>query len=337
MQNWLARNLSEAGHHVIYATPKIDEKFKSDLVRIGLDKVITVIEYPWHIKKRYPFRYIAAIKKIYEHHRVNLLINFGGTLFEEVIARRMGVKVLLSERCDPTYHRDLHQILTNIQFKFADGYVFQTPEAAAYYGKRAQRVGKVIPNPIIDKLGNPQFDNLRKEIVSVGRLSKEKNQEGLIEAFSMFHKKHPDYILKLYGSGPLEELFIKRINELALQGFVEIIKGKTNISELIKGAELFVLNSFTEGMPNALIEAMSMGVLSVSTDCPIYGPRLLVNHGENAYLTPVDQPDKLAEMMCYAVEHTEEGNRIRHNAVEIRERLCSEKIFAEWNSYILSL
>lgn len=183
----------------------------------------------------------------------------------------------------------------------------------------------------------PQFDNLRKEIVSVGRLSREKNQEGLINAFSIFHKIHPDYVLKLYGTGPLEGLFKQRIKELSLEGSVEIIKGKTNISELIKGAELFVLNSFTEGMPNVLIEAMSMGILSISTDCPIYGLRMLVKNGVNAYLTPVDDFNELARLMIFAIEHEEEGNGIRHEAVKIRERLDSNRIFSEWLGYIESL
>ena len=155
VQNWLAGNLVSAGHTVYYATPNLDDKFKDELKKVQLADRVKAIEYPWGIKKKRPIKYILSVKKLYKQYDINLLINFGGTLFEEVIARSMGIKVLLSERCDPTYHKDLHQLLTNIQFKFANGYVFQTPEAAAYYGKRAVRVGKVIPNPIIDKLTPP--------------------------------------------------------------------------------------------------------------------------------------------------------------------------------------
>lgn len=334
VRNWLANQLIEAGHQVYYASPRIDEKFNEEMQRVGLAEKVTTIEFPFHIKKKQPIQYAKAIKALYVNNQIDLLIIFGGSLVEQLIARKNGVKILLSERCEPASRPILSQILKQIQYRVADGYVFQTPEAAACYGKRAVKISKVIPNPIIDKLGEPQFDNLRKEVVSVGRLSKEKNQKDLITAFSAFHKSHPEYILKLYGSGPLKDSLLNQIVELGLCNCVEIISGKTNISELIKGAELFVLNSNTEGMPNALIEAMSMGVLSISTDCPIYGPRMLVEHGVNAYLTPLRDPVKLAELMSLALEDSSMADSIRHEAVKIRERLEAGKIFTQWRTYI---
>ena len=334
VRNWLAKELAQKGHNVIYASPKIDNK---SLEQVGLYKVVNHIEYPFRIKKKHPFEYSKVIEKLYKDHQVDLLIIFGGSLVEQIIARRCGVKILLSERCEPASRPILSQILKQIQYKVADGYVFQTPEAAACYGKRASKIGAIIPNPIIDSLSNPQFDNLRKEVVSVGRLSPEKNHKGLISAFSIFHKSHPDYKLIIYGSGPLKDELIKLSVDKGISDFVEIICGKTNISELIKGAELFVLNSNTEGMPNALIEAMSMGILSISTDCPIYGPRMLVKHGVNAYLTPVGQTESLANLMNYAIDNKELGDRIRQNSVHIRERLNKDRIFSHWEKYIESL
>lgn len=334
VRNWLVKKLVQKGHHVIYASSKTDNTYKASLKKVGLDEVVTAVEYPFHIKKKRPIEYSKAIEKLYKDHQVDLLIIFGGSLVEQMIARKCGIKILLSERCEPASRPILSQILKQIQYKVADGYVFQTPEAAACYGKRASRIGTIIPNPIIDNLSDPQFDNLRKEVVSVGRLSPEKNHRGLIDAFSIFHKSHPDYKLKIYGSGPLKGELIKLTVNKGISEFVEIISGKTNITELIKGAELFVLNSNTEGMPNALIEAMSMGVLSISTDCPIYGPRMLVKHGVNAYLTPVGQVESLANMMNYAIDNKELGNEIRHNSIHIREELNEDNIFSRWEKYI---
>lgn len=334
VRNWLAAKLIESGHTVIYANPNVNERFYAELSAVGLKDKVAIDEYPFHLKKKKPLQYIKEIRNLYHRNNVHLLVYFGGSLVEQIVARQMGVKILLSERCEPASRPILSQILKQIQYRIADGYVFQTPEAAACYGKRAVKISKVIPNPIIDKLGEPQFDNLRKEVVSVGRLSKEKNQKDLITAFSVFVKTHSDYCLKLYGSGPLREELENQISSLGLTDKVEIISGKTNISELIKGAELFVLNSNTEGMPNALIEAMSMGILSISTDCPIYGPRMLVQHGVNAYLTPLRNPEKLAELMTSALEDTSKADYIRHEAVKIRERLEANNIFSQWLDYI---
>lgn len=337
VRNWLAKELAQKGHHVFYASPIMDNDYIASLQKVGLNEVVTAVEYPFHIKKKQPFEYFKVVEKLYKDHQVDLLIIFGGSLVEQIIARKCGVKILLSERCEPASRPILSQILKQIQYKVADGYVFQTPEAASCYGKRASRIGTIIPNPIIDSLSDPQFDNLRKEVVSVGRLSPEKNHKGLIVAFSIFHQSHPDYKLIIYGSGPLKDELINFSTQKGIIDYVEIISGKTNISELIKGAELFVLNSNTEGMPNALIEAMSMGILSISTDCPIYGPRMLVKNGVNAYLTPVGQAESLADLMNYAIENKELGDRIRQNSVHIRERLNKDRIFSHWEKYIENL
>lgn len=334
VRNWLVGKLTDEGHEVVYATPKVTDDYFDKVKKVGLCNKVEVVEYPFHLKKKSPIEYYRAVKALFLDNHIDLLMIFGGSLVEQVIARKLGITIILSERCEPASRPIAGQILKQIQYRVADGYVFQTPEAAACYGSRAVRISKVIPNPIIDKLGEPQFDNLRKEVVSVGRLSNEKNQKDLVTAFSIFVKTHPDYCLKLYGSGPLKDELEKQIYDLGLNEKVQIISGKTNISELIKGAELFVLNSNTEGMPNALIEAMSMGLLSISTDCPIYGPRLLVEHGVNAYLTPLRDPVKLAGLMSEALEDSSKADSVRHEAIKIRERLEANKIFSQWLNYI---
>jgi glycosyltransferase involved in cell wall biosynthesis len=149
----------------------------------------------------------------------------------------------------------------------------------------------------------------------------------------MIHNKIPDYKLVIYGSGPLESQINNYISAHKLSGKVFIIKGKTNITEQIKGASLFVLPSNTEGMPNALIEAMSMGLLCISTDCPIFGPRFLVQSGNNAFLTPINNPSELANNILLALNAPNADN-IRHEAVKIRETLNSGVIFSKWITYI---
>ena len=337
VRNWLAGKLKESGHNVIYASPNPNNKFYNDLEKVGLKGRVIVDKYPFHIKKSHPIKYKTEIKNLYQRNEVDLLIYFGGSLIEQVIARSCGVKVLLSERCEPASRPIAGQILKQIQYRFADGYVFQTPEAALCYGKRAKALSVVIPNPIIDKLPVPILTNLRKEIVTVGRLSKEKNQLMLIDAFAKFHNKYSEYKLIIYGSGPLEKDLNEAIIERHISECAQIIKGKHNISELINGAELFVLPSNTEGMPNALIEAMSVGIQCISTNCPIYGPKMLVEHGVNGYLTPIKNADALYDMMCHAIENKEQANLIRKNAVQIRERLDESKIAKRWIEYIEKL
>lgn len=333
VRNWLACQLASAGNMVFYATPKISEKYMDQLSKLNMKDSIHVIQYNSSIKKRNPISYFKHICKIYKDNRINAIIYFGGSLIEQLAARKCGVKIFLSERFYNGFRPLPSRILKQIQYRIADGYVFQTPEASTTYGSRAKRIGTIIPNPIIDKLPEPIFDNLRKEIITAGRLSHQKDHKTLIDAFNLFHIKHPDYHLIIYGSGELKNELVSQISELGLITSVEIISGKTNISELERGAELFVLSSIAEGMPNALIEAMSVGVQSISTDCPAYGPRMLIEQGVNGYLVPVGDVDLLAKKMCYAIEHPEQATIIRKNAVKIREKLNPDNISRQWLDY----
>lgn len=334
VRNWLAKELVKAGHHVYYASPKVDEAYMTAINKVRLNGVVEVVEYPFHIKKKQPVKYCKAITSLYKDNNIDLLIIFGGSLVEQVIARRLGVKILLSERFYNGFRPLPSRVLKHLQYRIADGYVFQTPEATRMYNRRATRIGTVIANPIIDQLPDPQFDNLRKEIVNTGRLCNQKDQATLIRAFNIFHKQHPDYKLIIYGSGEYKEKLLALIEELGLTDCAQIISGKTDISQRINGASIFVLSSKAEGMPNALIEAMSMGVLSISTDCPAYGSRMLVENNVNAVLVPIGDVKKMAEEMSRLISDKPLADRIRHNAVAIRERLEPEKTAKAWGDYI---
>ena len=334
VRNWLAKTFSQNGHNVFYAIPNNKPELLHQLKDVNLDGCIKVVNYDSSLKKKNIYKYFKQIKAIYKDYQIDLLIYFGGSLVEQIVARRQGVKILLSERFFNGFRPLPSRVLKHLQYRIADGYVFQTPEASKTYGKRAEHLGTIIPNPIIDKLPEPQFENLRKEIVTAGRLMPQKDHRTLVSAFAIFLQKHPDYKLIIYGSGPLKDELLAQMNDSHIGDSAEIISGKTNICELERGAELFVLSSLAEGMPNALIEAMSVGVQCISTDCPVYGSRMLIQHGRNGYLVPIGDAEKLAEMMNYAVEDKENADKIRREAIKIRETLEEKKIGKKWIDYI---
>ena len=144
------------------------------------------------------------------------------------------------------------------------------------------------------------------------------------------------YKLIFYGSGPSEFEISEFVKQNNLSDYVSIIKGQTNIADLINGASLFVLTSNNEGMPNALIEAMSMGILSISTDCPIYGPRMLIKNGVNGFLVPINNVEVLSKTMVYALSNSKSDD-IRREAYKIRETLKSTEIFNQWKLLINNL
>lgn len=331
MLNWLAKRLIQNGDKVVFATPNNNDDYREKLEKVGLSGQVEVVEYPHFHKYKQFIRYYKGWRRIFIEGKIDLLLIFGGSIVEQRAAHAENVKIILSERWYPKARSLASQILKKIQYRFADGYVFQTVEASKCYNRRAQKLSVIIPNPIIDNLPEARAIE-RKEVVTVGRLAPEKNQKLVIKAFAIFSNDNPDYQLKIYGSGPLKPELLKLIESLQLKDKVEIIEGKHNISELINGADLFVLPSNVEGMPNALIEAMAMGITSISTDCPAFGSRMLIQDGENGYLVPLDDVTSLAEVMNRAVSEPNRG-RIINNSLKIRERLDADKTADKWICY----
>ena len=336
VNNWLAQKCVEAGFEIVHFTPRYDDVYRRNLALVGLDNLVEVVEYPHSIKKRHPIRFTMEMIRLYKIARIDAILMFGGSFLEEWAAKKLGIKVILAERCNPKWRKLPSRILKLLQYKLGDCFVFQTPEQAKCYSKYAQNHCIIVPNPIIGNLPLPTVP-LRKEIVTVGRLSGEKNPVGVIDAFGKFHDNHKDYKLIMYGSGPLESQLRKKIDQLSLAAHVEIIQGKANIPELIEGASLFVSNSVNEGIPNALIEAMSMGIACISTDCPIYGPRILIRNGENGILIPVGDTEALYQRMCEVVDNQSLMDKLRTNSVKIRETLDENKIFSKWCELLMNL
>ena len=144
------------------------------------------------------------------------------------------------------------------------------------------------PHPWLVRGGEPV-------IVGIGRLTRQKDFPTLIRAFAAVREKLPCRLIML-GEGKdrnrLEHL-AKRLflsEQIAMPGFVE------NPYAYLKRAALFVLSSAWEGSPNALTEALALGVPVVATDCRS-GPREILKDGAIGHLVPVGDPDALAAAM----------------------------------------
>lgn len=138
---------------------------------------------------------------------------------------------------------------------------------------------EVIYNPIELHFLNKVSDSLLKEnhdlkIISVGTLNSNKNQLMVFKALSI--SEHIDYSLSLLGDGPLlDELKICAEN-MQLTDKITFYGKVKNVGDYLTKHNCFVLSSFTEGFPNALLEALSYGLPSISTNC-VSGPLELLN------------------------------------------------------------
>ena len=112
-------------------------------------------------------------------------------------------------------------------------------------------------------------------------------------------------------------------------------QGFDNIAERIEKAKLFVLSSNFEGMPNALMEAMALGIPCVSTDCPCGGPSFLIKNNKNGFLVRVNNKEDLKNTIkCVLKKEKDELDVISKNAKETASELTEEKINNIWYTYI---
>ena len=137
-------------------------------------------------------------------------------------------------------------------------------------------------------------------IVAAGRLAPWKGFDLLIDAAAILAKR-VSFRLLILGDGPERESLRRRIKEYGLEKVIELVGYVENPLKFFSRADVFVLSSRVEGLPNVLVEAMMCGATPVATDCPT-GPReVLRGGGRYGYLVPVENPDALAQGMFEAI------------------------------------
>lgn len=247
-----------------------------------------------------------------------------------------GIGVYVSERNNPWIMPDVRvtRLLRRITYPFAKGIIFQTEMAKSYFPKHIQKKGIVLKNPVdASRIPLPYREERKKKFVAIGRLEAQKNFSMLISAFADFNKKNKGFQLIIYGEGRERRKLEKLIAELGLKQLVFLPGRDKNVLNNINNATAFILSSDYEGMPNALIEAMCMGVPVISTDCPSGGPRDLIENKKNGILIPVGDSKELVSAMNI-VTIPSVAKKMTKNSEKMRSLLTDVRIFEEWREYL---
>ena len=199
----------------------------------------------------------------------------------------------------------------------------------------------------------------RHEVITVGRIDDNKNQRMLVDAFVMIADKHPDWTLHIYGDGEgrmeLVEYVIGLDKKQAEDGNYRpgsrdengnyanisdriIFHGVSdNVANVMAGRSIFVLPSKMEGMPNALIEAMVMGMACISTDCPCGGPAELIKDGVNGLLVQVTDVSTMADDLDNLMSDDELRMMLGTQASLLIDDVHPDKVCRKWRDYLESL
>lgn len=250
------------------------------------------------------------------------------------------IPVFVSERIDPastTGRSGFEKWVMSFLFThLSRGVIFQTEDAKNYYPAKLRRKSTVIANPLdVSQLPQP-LETLTQQplVVSVGRLAEQKNQRLLIDAFKDVVMRIPAAKLIIYGEGPMRPSLEQQIETLQLNDQVWLPSNVFDIFDRLKQARLFVLSSDFEGMPNALIEAMAMGLPVISTDFGGGGARFLIEHGVSGWLVRVNDRQALADAMVRLLSDQTLAESMGKQAVSVREKLDLAQICAQWHHYM---
>jgi len=143
------------------------------------------------------------------------------------------------------------------------------------------------------------LDTDTKFILTVGELSKRKNQGILIKALHRVTNEH--FICYICGQGPLQSKLQALIYKLGLDDRIKLVGFRSDIAELCLAADIFVFPSLQEGLPVAIMEAMASGVPIVCSN--IRGNVDLVHDGKNGYVVNCDDIKGFAEKISYLLYH----------------------------------
>jgi len=330
--DWFQKNTKDELFLFIESEPRINQ-FQYD---------VSNIEHFFFPNK--PLEKVKCIRKKLIEIRPDVVITMGtpNAIYDVPALLGLGIKHIISERNDPKHFagKRITKMLSHFLFKNADGYIFQTTEARDYYGQKVKPKSTIIPNPLYDveKLPIKPFSGDRtKEIVTAGRLNPQKNHRLLIDAFYESHKVYPEYRLVIFGDGEEKQSDLDLIKKLGLADVVSMPGSVDRLYDRIYKSSLFVLSSDFEGMPNALIEAMALGLPCISTDCPCGGPRDIIKNGHNGVLVPVGDKSKMVEAIKGLLGNEELSMILSKNAFAIRDVLDNNKICKRWYHYIHSL
>lgn len=185
--------------------------------------------------------------------------------------------------------------------------------------------GTVIPNPVnLDLLvnGSPEAPpgERRRNILAVGRLTRQKNYPLLIRSFGLARARVGELDLIVLGEGPERNSLERLVSELGLQDSVQIAGWVRDPNPYYQNADVVAISSDYEGLPNVILEALAFDVPVVSTDCPS-GPREILTSTDLGFLVPTGDEAAFADALVLALTTTTKGGLKRRAYVSTQYAL----------------
>ncbi|MCD6732476.1 MAG: glycosyltransferase family 4 protein [Burkholderiaceae bacterium] len=291
-------------------------------------------------------RRICALREAINATRPDVVVSFISTVnvLTLIATMGLGVPTIVSERVDPRTHAigRAWSLLRNHWYSRAYAVVVQTRSVAECISE-AMRLNRcvVIPNPLAPPLlaldgeiSAQPLGTMSPTIAAMGRLVDQKGFDLLIEAFALTRPRESGWRLVIIGDGPRRKALEAVARKLGVDDIVEFAGRVHRPETVLRTAKIFVMSSRYEGFPNALLEAMALGIACVATDCRS-GPADIVRHGIDGLLVPSENVAALATTIRSLMDDDILRTGLAMRAREVRARFSVDRIAAQWDALLV--
>ena len=240
-----------------------------------------------------------------------LVFAFQANVYCIIVCKILNIKVVIRSNSSPSgwTQNNFKKYIFKKIFKKADKIIVNSFEFQKKFKKKFNIEPECIYNPLNkneilkkSKLGiNLNFfkNNKKLKILNIGRFTDQKDHHTLLEAIKILKKKYKiNFILLIMGRGENRNNIQNFINKNNLNFNVKVIGFKKNPYKYIRHCNLFVLSSRFEGLPNVLLEAITLKKFVISSNCPT-GPSEILNNGKGGLLFKTGRPNDLAKKINY--------------------------------------
>lgn len=289
---------------------------------------------------------LVAMKACFSKIKPDLVIGFWllNAIWAAFLKKIYHYKCIYSERNDPSNpeYGLLLRLARLIGFHFIDRFVFQHRKARDFFGSKIAKRSAIIANAVDLHNVKPKsvYSRSIKKFISVGRLHLQKNQSLMIEVFSDLINENNDLgnlTLDIYGNGELYSNLMCDIKRFGLVNNIHIHKAQTGIYQIMSEADAFLLTSSYEGMPNVLIEAMSLGLPCISTNYSCGGVDEIIDNGKNGMIVEVNNKNQLRQAIRKLCSNPAMAIEMGNNAKKIRRKHDPDYIMTKWKDLLHDL
>jgi len=287
------------------------------------------------------FGRISKIRKVIKKEAPDVVFSFmTETNILTILATMFsGRRVIISERSDPVKDRKspVWEFLRKLTYRRASLITSNNQGALDYLSKLVNKEKLVfLPNPIegCDKCdGSGEINEGRKIILVTARLDVVKGVDILVDALSILTQRLKKYQLWVAGDGPEMANLQHQAEASSIENNIQWLGKRNNLSEFYKKASVFVLPSRREGMPNAMLEAMSCGLpVIVSNASP--GPLQYVEEGKTGLIFESGSPDSLADAIDRLLSDDAMRASMGKKAIEKVRPLSAANVLPVWEKVI---